>query len=268
MDEDHLHEAADPAMAVTLSKVFAMVEVWRERTHADAPVPLPGSSLAGDDRVTDPFRLSHAVVPALISAVDHFETLRLVIQEQQVLPARGGFTLLRAALENAAIAVWLLAPMNRNERVFRLLRLEWADAWDESQAMDLMGAAHERDKRKVELQALARDRGMSQERIAQVAARTVSWGEIVATAGDEAGNLTGMRAKWAWTVCSGLVHARRWAALGFLQRELSPGATDDLVNVKLSATEQQVAIMANIAAQMLAEGWRLFDQRSRSHLSI
>jgi hypothetical protein len=206
------------------------------------------------------------VVQALISAVDHFETLRLVVQEQHVLPARGGFTLLRAALENAATAVWLLAPVNRDERVFRLLRLEWADAWDEAQAMELMGATHERDKRKAALQALARDRGMSQERISQVAARSVGWGEIVATAGDEARDLTGMRAKWAWMICSGLAHARRWAALGFLRRELSPGATDDLVGVKLSATEQQVAVMANIAVRMLAEAWRLFDERRRSHL--
>ncbi|MGW4214988.1 hypothetical protein ACWEIJ_43920 [Lentzea sp. NPDC004789] len=189
-----------------------------------------------------------------------------MIQEQHTLPARGGFTLLRAALENAAIAVWLLAPVNRDERVFRLLRLEWADAWDESQAMELMAAAHQRDNRKAALQALARDRGMSQERISQVAARQVSWGEIVATAGDEARHLTGMRAKWAWMICSGLTHARRWAALGFLRNELSPGATDDLVGVKVSATEQQIALMANLAVQMLAEGWRLFDERRRSNL--
>lgn len=137
MADSAAQDARDVALA-SLSKLFALVEAWQERIHAQQPWPEPGSSLAGDDNATDPYRLSHAVVQVLISAVDHLETLRLVVQEQHVVPARGGFTLVRAALENAAVAMWLLAPSRRDERVFRLLRWEWADAEDSDRALLLM----------------------------------------------------------------------------------------------------------------------------------
>ena len=84
---------------------------------------------------------SHAVGAALTSSIDHLNTLQALVMQARVLPARAPFTLLRAALENAAVAVWLLAPPNRNERVFRRLRLQWADAQDGQSAVELTGQA-------------------------------------------------------------------------------------------------------------------------------
>lgn len=241
--------------------------------------PEPGSSLAGDDKATDPYHLSHAVVQVLTSAVDHLETLRLVVQEQQVLPARGGFTLVRAALENAAVGVWLLAPTSRDERVFRLLRWEWADTEDADAVLLLMGdmhsdptrsaeivqsAAAQRAERKKKLQALAKARQMSPDQVSKVCGRPVPWATILKEAGDAARELTGNGAKWAWMICSGLAHSRRWAMLAFLNHEVTPGPTPDLQHLRISATEERVAVMANTAALMLAEAWQLFDERRRS----
>lgn len=265
----------------TLSKVFALVEGWRDRSRGIQPSPEPGSSLTGDDKATDPVQLSHAVVEVLISAADHLETVRLVVQEQHVLPARGVFTLLRAALENAAVAVWLLTPTSREDRVFRLLRWEWAGAQDEASALELMAgmtddpvrsaeigrnAVDGRVKQKGMLQDLARARGWGADRLSQVCANPKGFGEIVWEAGEAAQGLTGDRAKWVWTICSGLAHSRRWAVLGFLKREVTPGANDDLKNLKISADEERLAVMANGAALMMAEAWRLFDERRRSLL--
>ncbi|OLR92562.1 hypothetical protein [Actinokineospora bangkokensis] len=278
MAHDAAQDARDVALA-RLSKSFALVEAWQKRIHAQQPPPEPGSSLAGDDKATDPYNLSHAVVEVLLSAVDHLETLRLVVQEQQTLPARGGFTLVRAVLENAAVAVWLLAPASRDERVFRLLRWEWADAEDSDSALLLMAematdptrsaevrqnAADQRDKRKQSLQKLAQDRHLSQNQVSQVCARPVKWADILKGAGDAARELTGDRAKWAWMICSGLAHSRRWAVIGFLKYEVTPGPTADLHHLKVSADEERLAIMVNIAVLMLAEAWRLFDERRRS----
>lgn len=278
MAGDADQEARDVGWA-SLSKTFDMVERWRDRIHRQQPRPEPGSSLAGDDKATDPYLLSHAVVQVLISAVDHLETLRLVVQEQHVLPARGGFTLIRAALENAAVAVWLLAPSSSDERVFRLLRWEWADAEDSDTALLLMGemtsdatrttqiqqaAADQRNQRKQALQALARARQMSSDQVSKVCGRPVPWKTILKEAGDAARELTGDRAKWVWTICSGLAHSRRWAVLAFLKYEVAPGPTPDLHHLKISADEQRLAVMANVAALMLAEAWRLFDERRRS----
>lgn len=78
--------------------------------------------------------------------------------------------MLRAVLENAAVAVWLLAPASRNERVLRLLRWEWAGAVGEANILGLMAGmpvnAHRaaeirtsapvgRDERRNQLRALA-----------------------------------------------------------------------------------------------------------------
>lgn len=278
MADGAAQDAREVALA-SLSKTFALVEAWRERLHVQQPRPEPGSSLSGDDRATDPYHLSHAVIEVLISAVDHLETLRLVVQEQHVIPARGGFTLVRAALENAAVAVWLLAPTSRDERVFRLLRWEWADAADSDNALVLMAemtsdptrsaeirqnAGDQRDERKQALQTLARARKMSSDQVSRVCARSVGWADILKEAGDAARELTGDRAKWAWMICSGLAHSRRWAVLGFLKREVTPGPMAELHHLRISADEERLAVMANVAALMLAEAWRLFDERRRS----
>jgi hypothetical protein len=255
-------EGLSEASQQVLTKVFRMVEIWRERIQADAQSPAAGSSLRKDDEVTDPYRLSQAVNMALLSAVDHFEALRVVVQEAGVMPARAVFTLLRAALENAAIAVWLLAHPNRDERVLRLLRLQWADVLDEIQALELVGASPPmpRDDRKGELQEIARARGLSQEQVSQVTAR-LSWTSIVKNAGDGAHELTGDRALLAWTVSSGIAHARTWAALSILDRVEPPIVDGDVVRIKLKASDQWVTVVVNIAALMLAEGWRLFDEQ-------
>jgi hypothetical protein len=152
MTEDDPQPVTDVGLKI-LSRVFAMVEAWRNRIHERPPSPEAGSSLAGDDKATDPSRLSHAVIALLISAVDHFETLRLVVEEQHALPARGGFTLLRVALENAAVAVWLLAPGLRDERVFRLLRWEWADAVDHAKVRKVASMMTADGGRNVQMQA-------------------------------------------------------------------------------------------------------------------
>jgi hypothetical protein len=122
-----------------LAKIFAMVDKWRERTHAVPTQPVPGSSLSADDAATAPYQLSHMVGGALLSAVDHFDAFRALVVDAQVVHARAPYTLLRAALENASVAVWLLAPSSRDERILRRLRLQWIDSRDGERAQVLFG---------------------------------------------------------------------------------------------------------------------------------
>jgi hypothetical protein len=181
------------------------------------------------------------------------------------MPARAPFTLLRAALENASIAVWLLAPEDRRERVLRLLRLIWVDGEDNVQAWGLVGAEspRSREERKSELQEMARAAGLSQEQVGLVAVRPV-WTSIVKSAGDGARELTGERALLAWTVSSGIAHARPWAALSILDRVEPPVVDGDVTRLKLKASDRWVMVIAHAAAAMLAEGWRLFDEGRQS----
>jgi hypothetical protein len=49
---------------------------------------------------------------ALVSSVDHLNAFRALVQDAHIVHPRATLTLLRAAPENAALAVWLLAPAN------------------------------------------------------------------------------------------------------------------------------------------------------------
>jgi hypothetical protein len=97
--------------------IFDAAAGWQVRTERRAGDVHAGSSLWKDDEVTSPYLMSHSVRGALVSAVDHLNAFRALVQDAHVVHPRATLTLLRAALENAALAVWLLAPANRNERV-------------------------------------------------------------------------------------------------------------------------------------------------------
>ena len=64
-----------------LLKLFPHIKAWRERTAAESSRPEPGSLLAKDDQVTDPYCISHAAVGALVSAVDHMDALRTLVED-------------------------------------------------------------------------------------------------------------------------------------------------------------------------------------------
>jgi hypothetical protein len=143
-----------------------------------------------------------------VSAVDHLDAVRALVQDAGILHARAPFTLLRAALENSATAVWLLAPANRNERVLRRLRLQWADALNGEVAHQVLGAALRlsHDGWKGKLQAEACARGLPDEQVQAVTGRPVSYSGIVKAAGDEAQgcDLTGQDASFCWMLSSGI----------------------------------------------------------------
>lgn len=60
-------------------------------------------------------------------AVDHLHCLRALIADTRLLNMYAPYTLVRAALENASAAVWLLSPARRTERITRRLRLAALD---------------------------------------------------------------------------------------------------------------------------------------------
>jgi hypothetical protein len=252
-----------------LVTVFSAVDMWRQRTQLASPAPEAGSSLRKDDEVTHPYQLSHAVGGALLSAVDHLDALRALVQNAHVVHARAPLTLLRAALENAAIAVWLLAPTQRDERVLRRLRLQWDDSRDGERADSLMGAESRlsRDEWRDTLEGVARARGLAEVQISAVTRQKAMFSSIVRTAGDEARGLTGRDALFAWMAASGIAHARLWAVLSpVLSRVEVPGAVEGNVGLMLSASDRALVLISGITARMVGEGWRLFDERRKAYL--
>lgn len=245
-----------------LARIFEVIGAWSQRMEGGYPVPRDRSPLARDDRDTAPFQVSHAVVAALASALDHVKSLEALFMKAQIVPARGSFTLLRAALENAAVAVWLLSPTLRTERVLRRLRLQWADMVDNDSALALTGMTRTRslDENKRRLQDLARAANLSTEQVSQVASRPVAWNTIVSDAGQAARSLDRKWVLLMWKLCSGIAHARPWAVLGLLDREEISRTTEDILNVQISASDTAVWQFTAIAGLMIHDAWALFDQ--------
>ena len=89
-----------------------------------------GSPLAGDDRATAPYHMSHMVALALGVAVDHLHALRVAVQEATSLHLYAPYTLLRATIESAATVTYLWGESRRSERVRRRLMLVAQDNRD------------------------------------------------------------------------------------------------------------------------------------------
>jgi hypothetical protein len=251
-----------------MEKALDTVKVWSERVHLPCPAPAPGSSLAADDAAARPYEVSSAVVGGLVSAVDHLDALRVLVVEAAVVHSRAPYTLLRAALENAATAVWLLAPANRKERVLRRLRLKWADYHDHVQASALTDEPmHEwLPKVKIQLREIAENRGMDQDQIKRVTDRPPSLGSIVETAGEELDGLSGRKARFFWAVGSGIAHDRDWATLAGLQSAKTHVTHDGVAHGRFSASGPALIAITHSALLMTAKGWRLFDQRRQTHI--
>ncbi|GAC1575755.1 MAG: hypothetical protein NVS3B18_09500 [Candidatus Dormibacteria bacterium] len=96
----------------------------------------PGSRMHDDDARLDPFQISHAVKGALASSLDHIHAVRGLLLANQLNMA-APFTLMRAALENAALALWLIEPDEQSERFTRKLQIEMDDAYDAGIALAL-----------------------------------------------------------------------------------------------------------------------------------
>ena len=256
------------AVKPLLEAIFALASQWQARAQSAVTVPEAGSSLRGDDDATHPYELSHAVHDALVSAADHLDALRALVADAHVVHARTPFTLMRAALENSATAVWLLGPSNRDERILRRLRLQWVDSRDLEKATLRIGQQPplSQDGWKAKLEAVAHARGMTNKQVASITRDRPTFTSIVETAGNEAqaDDLTGDVSLVCWMVASGIAHARLWAALSaVLDRTNVPGASPGATAMRLSASDKALAVIGGVTAPMTRAGWRLLDERSR-----
>jgi hypothetical protein len=145
------------------------VDAWVARMDPSTrpPGPPPGSSLYGDDARTRPYELSHGAWHALSHAVDHLNCLHVLLKDAQVIHMFAPFSLVRAALENASAAVWMLQPPSRTSRVCRRFRFAVANIRNGDAAKQLAGleGGRRRDVLIDEVRELARRPGSRQPRL-------------------------------------------------------------------------------------------------------
>jgi hypothetical protein len=173
------------------------------------------------------------------------------------------YSLVRAALENASAAVWLLHPDDRAERILRRLRFAALDIRNGEEARRLVGAPagpKSEAERIEQICGLAQRRGVDE--AAVVAKRPVSYREIVKSAantrrgGETAYMIT-------WKMCSGIAHGDMWTTINVVSREELPGAPPDIAHLKITAKVETLMLGVYFAVDMTDAGWGLYDERSR-----
>lgn len=244
-----------------LRQILSPLAGWLSRIDAGDPSdfgPAAGSSLHGDDNHTDPYQVSHAVWHSLSHALDHLHCLEAVIYKAGTINMYAPYTLLRAAIENAATAVWLLGPANRSERILCRLQLAAMDCRNGDNVQKAMGTTPQRpvNDRLDRIRALATARGLDPRQ----AVKWVGW-EAVVTA---AANVLSPGSSFPvvlWRACSGVTHGDLWATIGVTDHtEIGGDAKVTRRQVQANVTFLREA--TRVAVGLTELGWALYDKRA------
>src|SRR3954451_8752379 len=112
-----------------------LIDRMMERVGAPGEFPVgAGSSLAGDDRASSPYHVSHALRVCLTAGVDHLHAVKVLVVDNEILHVGAPSSLARGALENFAAAYWILGPESRTDRIERQLRWHAKNFKDGSKA--------------------------------------------------------------------------------------------------------------------------------------
>lgn len=242
----------------TTQEVVSRIDELATATASGVPEVEPGSSLARDDADTSPFHLSHAAWTAIVIASDHLIAYRaLVVTAQQTQPW-AHHTLLRAAIESAVTAVWLLAPSRRTTRIERRLRLATTDIDESVTAQKLHGLRPPSGRTSVQrhnqVSVLARRAGV---------AGRVKWhgyAEVIRDAAADA-HMDPAVLELVWRLGSGLAHGRSWASIGLLEREHHSDPDDPVQQVAMSAPLDQLNLFAMTALSLTTVARATFERR-------
>ncbi|MBI5160743.1 MAG: hypothetical protein HY996_04915 [Micrococcales bacterium] len=106
------------------------MEAHEREAHFD--LALPGSALGLDDQAARPYQVSHLIGHCLALSLDALLGARFVLQDPANdagvrLLMSAPFPLLRTAMEAGALAMWVLMPDQREERLERVFRARWED---------------------------------------------------------------------------------------------------------------------------------------------
>jgi hypothetical protein len=243
-------------------RILQEADGWAARISAEENKarPAPKSPLCGDDKQAHPYQVSHAAWHSLSTAVDHLICLKALLGDAQLIPMFAPFTLDRAALENSCVAVWMLHPPGRDDRLTRRLQLAIDDIHNGEQAKALTGQQGGRPEaeRIAQVVAIAAKAGIDK---AAVTRKAPYW-QIVKAA-DEAAGSSG-RYEVSWKLCSAYTHGDFWATLASLRRtEVRDSGQPGVGTFKVEADLRLLAQVTAIAVSATRQGWGLYDQRCR-----
>lgn len=244
-----------------LSRLFGLADQWAAAVDRVSEVQA-GSRLAEDDRLTHPYDLSHSVAVSIGSSRDHLHALRTLIVDAHALHMAAPFTLARAALENAAQALWLTSPADQETRLLRRFQVQVRDLQERHEAGRLFGepdrtpaGSKERLQR---ITDLAQGAGLS---AAAVTARSPGWGRMVREAASAAG-FEDDQLEAIWRLGSGYAHGQSWSLVTAGELVRTPGQADDasMHHYRITADVPTVVIVVGAATLVLGKAIRQHDR--------
>jgi hypothetical protein len=238
----------------------AVIDQWQKRIDTrDSLKIAQGSSMAGDDKASDPCQVSYCVGNNVHVAVDALHAVKTLIHDQQILHTMAPYILIRGALETLAAAHWILHPRSRDVRITRALR------WYTKNFRDQENALAQREvpgydgiePRLAMITGVASRRGLD----AREATRWLTSTEMVKDT-DEHGPVPYVT--YMWQLCSGYAHGRPWVVLGNSEKEIAEPRDPGLVAMRLTAKPEDVRLAVATAVLLLEEVGRLRQERSSS----
>lgn len=224
----------------------------------------PGSELADDDRATAPFHTSHLVHYALNVASDALRTTLVLMDDGADIrvPIIGLYPLLRTVIEGSALATWLVAPADRDERVKRTLDTRLSDVLHDDKAVIVAatiepsdGARDRSDKSKT-LRENARHVRLQKRRLREHAAEVgvvldpsgrPGFGPMLQAVAPVIGMSVG-EVRGVWHFVSGLTHPSLSRAISMAEVELRGPRGDDGTTLATMSANLSTVNMAIDAA--------------------
>lgn len=232
-----------------------------------------GSAMFGDDKVTHPLPTSFYVKYLLTAGADNLMAVRsmLVAHEskadvQLTLHSFAPYTLVRTAIECAAVATWIMAPASRPERVFRTLVVELDDAWKSYQAFQSMNLDGEATY------------GQRAETLQFIAAKypSISWVKVkkgykITDVLGEVGALPILQSTdplSKWQLASGMAHGKHWAGLLLSDKAPMSGyisSAGEETTYMMTGNYKHLVMFIDAAGKMLEACAELLLIRSTAH---
>ena len=254
------------AMINELMKVLRISEEW---IGAKVLTVESGSSFAGDDAKTHPYDLSQGVAQSIAVAVDHLHCFRMALtgtgDNVLRLHTYAPLTLLRGAVENAAIAVWIMTGSNREGRIVRHFRHELTSIKKLKKLLALAGetvapGTHERENR---ILSLVDSFGINQAKVTKEVTATEMVRSASETAGFKDPEMDLILA--FWKICSAIAHGDR-GYLHLFEHEVVGRLRPGVSSVIVTAPTDWVLSGSRAAVAMIKVAKSLAEQRAALHL--
>jgi hypothetical protein len=231
-----------------------------------------GSDLETDDKLAHPFTVSPFPWSAITAAVSHLGALRdslfHMIGPTEVrarIHTHGQLTLVRGALENASMAVWLLEDDRSVERIVRRMQQDWEEVRQLEVVRIEIGSPSPKTMvdREKEMTDLLIRVGGDPSRLK----KRPGYGEIVKLVG--ASQPAGAKTAFVtWKACSPVAHGELRGLIAYLKNMTvgSPSAGMQLNQV--TGNIELMTIGGMIAIGTTREALRLYAKRSATDIPI